>query len=151
MKANRCVSRHRGRSSLVPTPSGIWPPAMPPPYHPPSLGHSCMCPAIATRMSHAKGGYRSGGRGTGARRRSSVVAWSLISGIRFACSLPPIYLPNSLQRVALIPWACLLQCLGMHRVCMGASSMNRSRPRFFPQHRQVVGWALTRSIVSCDM
>ena len=69
------------------------------------------------------------------------------------------YFPNSLQRVALIPWACFAQCLGMQRVCMGAggwnrangwakSSMNRSRPRFFPQHRHVVRWAFTRSIVS---
>ena len=151
MKANRRVSRHRGRSSLVPTPSGTWPPATPPPYHLLPPGYSCMCPAIATRIAHAKGGYRSGGRGTGARRRSSVVAWSLISGIRFACSLPPIYLPNSLQRVALIPWACLPQCLGMHRVWMGASSKNRSRPRFFPQHRHVIGWAFTRWMVSSDM
>jgi hypothetical protein len=52
-----------------------------------------MCPAIAIRMSHAKGGYRSGGRGTYVRRRSSAVAWYLISGIRFACSFPPFYLP----------------------------------------------------------
>ena len=84
------------------TTSGTWPPATPPPYHLLPPGHSCMCPAIAIHIAHAKGGCESAGRGTYVRRRSSVVAWNLISGIHSACSLPPIYLVTSSLGIRLV-------------------------------------------------